>query len=135
LASDEIRLVGPTQGALFSGNSLTPKQLAQLPIVTRESGSGTRRAVQRLLDACPGYEGACVLEVSSSEAARRCILAGAGVGFLSTLAIAEDLERNRLRRIRFPGTPVKRDFYVQRLRSVTIAAPAREFLRRLTSGD
>jgi len=132
-ASDEIHLVAPVRSTFLTGDRLTPKQLARLPIVARESGSGTRRAVERLIPGSAGDEASCVLEVSSSEAVRRCLLAGAGVGFLSTLAIREDLKAKRLKRIHFPGTPVKRDFYVQRLRSVTISAAAGEFLERLTA--
>ena len=65
-----------------------------------------------------------LLEVGSSEAARRCVLAGLGLGFLSRHAVAEDLARGTLVRVDLAGTPVRRRFHAARLRRVTPPAAA-----------
>jgi DNA-binding transcriptional LysR family regulator len=79
IGEDRVVLVGrPADGA--------PTDLEAVPLIVRESQSGTRQAVEHLVPA-----GATRLEVGSAEAVRRCVLEGMGVAFLSELAVAEDL--------------------------------------------
>ncbi len=100
--------------------------LDQLPWIRRAVGSGTRRAVDELL----GEQGATVrgqVEVSSTEAMRRCALAGLGLAFVSHAAVREDLSSGQLRLIDFPGTPLPRTFYALKLRTRTLSPAADRF--------
>ena len=63
--------------------------------VLREEGSGTREVFVRALgDDVDRLQ--CVLEVGSSEAVARAVEAGGGLGVLSRLAVARDLDAGRL---------------------------------------
>ena len=63
------------------------RALATVPLVLRESGSGTRGAVAALL-AHAALDRADIVQVGSTEAARRCVLAGLGYSFISRRAVA-----------------------------------------------
>ncbi len=129
-AVDEIVLVSPRDMTL--PKNLSPGDLNALPWVRREVGSGTRRAVDALLqDLAPRASGD--VEVTSTEAVRRCVLAGMGVAFVSLAAVREDILDGRLRLIDFPGTPLPRTFHVQRLKGRSIPTPAEVLWSALSS--
>ncbi len=123
-ALDEIVLVGargdPTPKAMGE------QELARQPWIRRGVGSGTRRAVDALLS---GEASAAMGEtqVSSTEAVRRCVLAGLGVAFVSLSAVKGDIADGSIRIIKFPGTPLKRQFFAQRLRTKTLSPAAEAF--------
>jgi DNA-binding transcriptional LysR family regulator len=128
-AEDEVLLVGPSPNPFAPSGRLGPKQLARVPLVLREEGSGTREAVAAILarrDAAGGAAPAAV-QVGSTEAAKRCVLAGLGLTFISRRAVADELAAGRLRAVAVPGTPVRRTFHAARLRAVTPSAAARAF--------
>ena len=107
-AHDRVLLVGRP--------GLDPQQ----GLVLREAGSGTQAAVASLLPDSPVR-----VEVGSTEAVRRCLLSGLGVGPISEIAVREDLEAGRLVVHEWPGFPVERAFFVARLRDSTPTAAAR----------
>ncbi len=130
IESDEIVLCGPTSGPiadLVKGGKLDVEQLRRLPIVVREEGSGTRRAIEPFL---AGLVPA--VQVGSLEAVLRCVQAGLGVSFVSRLALADSLREKRLRVLKLAGTPVARAFYLARLRAVSLS-PAATWLAKALS--
>jgi LysR family transcriptional regulator, low CO2-responsive transcriptional regulator len=66
-----------------------------------------------------------VVQTDSSEALKRCALAGVGVAFVSRLAVAAELARGELVVLAAPGLPLRRRLYVAHLRSAPLAAAAR----------
>lgn len=124
-ADDEIVLVGPPTAP----RRLTPLELREQPLVVREEGSGTRDAVARLL--AGGEPRLPPVEVGSAEAAKRGVLAGLGLAFLSRVMVKDDLDAGRLHVIAVPGTPVERRFFAARLREATPAPAVRALLRQL----
>lgn len=117
-ADDEVVLVGR------AGR----KPHARLPLILREEGSGTRDAVADLV--ARDHDGAPI-QVGSSEAAKRCVLEGLGVAYLSRRAVAAEVADGRLMVLPAPGTPAKRRFYAARWRSASLSAPARALLQLL----
>lgn len=80
--------------------ALTAAELAATPLVSREPGSGTRQALTDALAACLPVGSRVAppaLELSSAAAVRAAVVAGAGPGALSSLAVADDLTLGRLR--------------------------------------
>jgi DNA-binding transcriptional LysR family regulator len=136
IATDEILLAARPDLLPTPAEGLELHQLAQLPIILREEGSGTLEAVADLLArrAAAGPT-APTVRVGSSSTARQCLLQGLGVSFISRLAIAEDLAHGRLVALALPGTPVKRSFYAARLRSAATGAPLLALLRALGGGE
>lgn len=122
-AEDDIVLVGAAAGPFAAPERLDAAGLMASAWVRRQVGSGTREAVDALLgDALRGEPGQ--VQVGSTEAVRRCVLAGLGVAFVSRAAVADDLRAGTLRVVEFPGTPLRRGFHKVRLRSRTLSAAA-----------
>jgi DNA-binding transcriptional LysR family regulator len=125
-ASDDIILVGTAASAFAPEGKLTIKQLADVPLILREQGSGTRAAIARLLPHLG--ERATSMRVGSTEAAKRCVQHGLGLAFLSRHAVSAELAAGLFQVIELPGTPVRRTFYAVRHRAVTSSAAAQSLL-------
>jgi DNA-binding transcriptional LysR family regulator len=130
--ADEIVLVGRAGAPWMPAGSITLSELASLPLIIRKEGSGTRAAVSRLLSRAFGSDLGDRSTVSSSEAARRCALAGIGATFISRLAVADDLASGSLRVIGVEGTPVRRRFYLARSRNSALSPAAALLVEALT---
>jgi DNA-binding transcriptional LysR family regulator len=70
-------------------SGVTPAELAAAPLVSREAGSGTRRAFEEAL--LPLVAAAPVLELSSTTAIKHAVAAGSGAAVLSSLAVTGEL--------------------------------------------
>ncbi|MDP9827128.1 LysR family transcriptional regulator [Kineosporia succinea] len=83
-------------------------ELARTPLVSREAGSGTRRALEVALEAAGQTGIEPLLELSGTAAVRGAVLAGAGPAVLSTLAVADDVASGRLRPVNVTGLTLDR---------------------------
>jgi len=73
---------------------VTPAELAETPLVSREAGSGTRRAFEEAL--LPLVAAAPLLELSSTTAIKHAVAAGSGAAVLSSLAVIAELAAGTL---------------------------------------
>lgn len=90
---------------------VTAHELAATPLITREEGSGTRRALDLLLGGLPkvsGYRAEPRLEYSTTAAVRSAIASGVAPGVLSSMAIADDLALGRLVAVTVTGVTLTR---------------------------
>src|SRR5574343_1646717 len=89
---DEMVVFCAPSHPLAGGNAASTAALAGQPWILREQGSGTRRQFERIV--VPAL-GKCVvrLELEHTEAIKRAVEAGVGVGCLSRLALAEAFRR------------------------------------------
>lgn len=128
IAQDTVVLVGPQPPpAGFEG-------LIGVPLVLRREGSGTRAAVADILArALDGGEPGPTVEVGSTEAAKRCALAGLGLAFVSARAVERELAAGVLYVHPLAGLPAARTFYLATVRGVTLS-PAAAALRELLTG-
>jgi len=89
---------------------LTLAELARMPLVMREAGSGTRDTLTDYLAARdPALRTTAVIELGTSAAVRSAIAAGVGPGVLSRLAVRDDLVLGRLVAVEVEGPPLKRE--------------------------
>jgi molybdate transport repressor ModE-like protein len=113
VARDElIVVVAPDHKWARHRRPVTAAELSQAPLVTRESGSGTRDFLTAALRQVLGdslQQAAPVLELSSATAVRAAVLAGAGPAVMSRLAVADDLEVGRLSAVEVPDLNLRRD--------------------------
>jgi DNA-binding transcriptional LysR family regulator len=100
VARDRLAVVvPPTHRWARRRSPVAPAELAATALVSRESGSGTRKALAQALAAYlpPGSTlAAPAMELSSAGAVRAAVIAGAGPGAMSLLAVSDDLALGRL---------------------------------------
>ncbi|MFC4068966.1 LysR family transcriptional regulator [Actinoplanes subglobosus] len=113
VAHDELVLVVPP-GHRWTRRpaGVDADELADTPLVSREPGSGTREFLATALRRRLGdgvRQALPVLELSTTASVRAAVLAGAGPAVLSRLAVADDLQSGRLRRIAVTGLDLRRD--------------------------
>ncbi|WP_286345594.1 LysR family transcriptional regulator [Frondihabitans sucicola] len=118
LASATIRddelvvVVAPSHPWARSKGSVTVEELAGEPLITRETGSGTRRTLEiALAETQPGlvlHEPAAVLATTS--AIRAAVASGVGPAVLSTSTVQDDIARGLLLRVPVEGLTLSRPF-------------------------
>jgi molybdate transport repressor ModE-like protein len=87
-------------------------RLADRTLLVREHGSSTRAVSERHL-ARAGYHPAKRWELDSNEAIKRSVAAGLGIGFVSRLVVADELERGELVSFELQGAePMRRSIYL-----------------------
>jgi DNA-binding transcriptional LysR family regulator len=102
-------------------------ELAGQPWIIRERGSGTRALFDQVIARhLPGLN--IRLELEHTEAIKRAVESGLGVGCLSRLALREAFRRGSLVEIPTPQFDLRRHFYFAHHRQRTISPATREFL-------
>src|SRR6188472_1558476 len=99
---DEIVGVAKTGLVETRDGTLDPNALAEVTLLCREPDSSSRAYVERELGAI-GVQPGRVWELGSTEAVKRAVREGLGIGFLSRYAVAEETERGELDVFRLRG--------------------------------
>jgi LysR family transcriptional regulator, low CO2-responsive transcriptional regulator len=130
LDDEIVGIAAPGDGATLRGRAQL-RALAQRTLLVREQGSSTRSVSERYL-ARAGYRPAKRWELDSNEAIKRSVAAGLGVGFLSRLVVADEIERGELVSFSFDGSePMRRSVYVVRPDGRDPTPSERAFIRTL----
>lgn len=133
-AGDELVVVVRPGHPWGRRRQVRPADLAAQPLVQREPGSGSRRALEQSLERAgvPAASLNVVLELGSSEAIAGAVAEGVGVAVLSARAVEKEVRAGRLRTLRVAGVPLMRDLFAVRDRRRVLSAPAQQFLGLLT---
>lgn len=132
---DELVLLVPTAHEWAERTRVSPTELAAMPLLLRERGSGTRRVVEMALERHGVRRRSLqiVMELDSSEAIKSAVEAGLGIGFVSRWALAKDLRLDKAFRIvEVDALRIPRDFLAA-YAGAEPAGLAREFRRFLFS--
>lgn len=123
-------VIAPPDHPLCKVRKIPVKRLARETFLVRESGSGTRNAMERFF-AEHQISINRGMETDTGEAIKQAIQAGMGLGIMS-LHIAElELETKRLRVLDVQGFPIVREWHVvyrKNKRLSSVAKAFREFL-------
>ncbi|WP_426415034.1 LysR family transcriptional regulator [Aestuariirhabdus sp. LZHN29] len=95
---------------LAQAGVLDDRALRQTPWILRESGSGTRQTFERALHGLVP-ELTIRLELQHTEAIKRAVEAGLGIGCLSMVALRDAFKRGTLVPLAVPGRDFSRHFY------------------------
>jgi DNA-binding transcriptional LysR family regulator len=127
--SDELALVVPNTAEWRNVTSITLDALATKPFLARETGSGTRRALEIMLGhsldrfnivGCFGSTGAI----------KEAVKANIGVSVLSLLAVATEVAGGFLKIVKIEDMQsMKRDFYVVHNKKISLSPGAEAFLQ------
>jgi molybdate transport repressor ModE-like protein len=132
LDDEVIGIVAPGRLALRNGRAAV-KRLASQTLLVREPGSSTRSIAERVL-ARVSYRPAKRWELDSNEAIKRSVRTGLGIGFVSRLVVAEELERGELEAFEVAGAgPMRRSVYLLRPDGREPVPAERAFIQTLCS--
>jgi len=100
--------------------------LKTIPLILRESGSGTKNAAEAYLNELEiiPSELNVVMECSSPEGIKEAVIRGMGLAFISKLAIEEDVKSGKLKIIPVKGLDIHRDFFLVTSNVRTLHEPA-----------
>ena len=132
--SDKLVLIAPSS---YNAEKISKKELKILPLIFRERGSGSRQALEKVIEK-GGFTKAdlnIVAEMGSTEAVKRAVKSGVGLSVVSSLAIEDELVGGSLKIVKIPGLPVVRNLYIitHRLKNKSPLCTAfLEFLSRQT---
>jgi molybdate transport repressor ModE-like protein len=105
VCTDELVLVvAPEHPWARRRQPVGPAALADTGLVMRESGSGTREVLEQWMTAT-GHRPVAAVELASTTAMVKAVLAGVGPGVVSGLAVRSELADGRLVRVPLAGPP------------------------------
>lgn len=122
-------IVAPADLSLPDG-PLRLSDLAGLPFLMREAGSGTRKAIDRYL-ARHGLSLNIKLVLGSNEAIRDLVASGMGLAVLSRHVLGEGALPAGLRIVEVADFPLQQPWSVVHLRQKVLSLPARAFMDEL----
>lgn len=130
---DEMVLIAGSHasgGPLTGVDSLLASQLADLPFIVREPGSGTREVIDAALVE-HGVVRSPRMVLGSTEAIKNAVVRGLGVAMVSRLTVALECETGRLREVEIRDLRIRRALHCLTLRGKGQSPAATEFLSLL----
>ncbi len=110
----EDELIAISSPALIQQNKLTMEELVKFPLIFRESGSGTQREVEQILEV-KGIS-SDTLKIAgifgSTDAIKQAVKSGLGVSIVSKLSVIDELKFETLKEIKVTDIQMKRKFYI-----------------------
>jgi DNA-binding transcriptional LysR family regulator len=125
-AAHPLVFVGPPGHLLSGGETHPASALEGLPLIVREPGSGTRKAMEDFLRE-HGVTPRITMEMSSNETIKQAVMAGMGMSFLSLHTLGLELRGGLLAVLGVEGTPVMRTWNLVRLLSKVLSPAAEAF--------
>lgn len=129
LVRDTIRLVVGRGHRWRNRGDIALTELVEEPLILREEGSGTGKALAVALQQAGIDIGKLTIKarLGSNEAVKQAVTAGIGVAFMSELSTGRELEREELTAINVSGLQVVRSFYIATRAGRELSPAARAF--------
>ena len=118
--------IAPPDHPLAGQKRIPLKRLEDEMFLVRESGSGTRNAMQRFFDK-HGISITTSMEVSSDEAIKQSVQAGLGLGVMSQDAVQLELSLGKLAILDIESFPIRRHWYLVHRKGKRLSAIAQAF--------
>ncbi len=119
-------VLAPINHPLAKEKNISIKQLAGESFIMREPGSGTREAVQKLLEKY-GVTVNARLELGSNEAIKQAIAVGLGISVLSRHTVTMEGANSQITILDVEGFPIRRYWYVLYPAGKQLSVVARTF--------
>jgi DNA-binding transcriptional LysR family regulator len=109
--ADELVVFAAPGHPLATGTALSDQDLVSMPWIVRERGSGTRQTFDRAMHGLlPDLD--ITMELQHTEAIKRAVEAGLGVGCLSRISLSDAFGRGSLVPLLVPGRDFHRELYL-----------------------
>lgn len=119
-------VIAPPDHPLCKEQNIPVKRLAKEIFLVRESGSGTRGAMERFF-AAHDVKINKGMEADTTEAIKQAVQAGMGLGIMSQHTAELELETNRLKILDVQGFPIIRYWHVVNRKNKRLSAVANAF--------
>ncbi len=127
---NELVVVACPDHPLTQCSSISLAQLSRERFLVRETGSGTRLAIERLF-AEQGLEVQPYMELGSSEAIKQAVMAGLGISVLSKHNLRLELAGKHIAILDVKGFPLFYRWYAVHLKGKKLSLVSRTFLEFL----
>ena len=127
IADNPLVVVARHDHPLAGKKHIPLRRLADEPFILRESGSGTRLAIERHF-AEHNLKLRVRMELGSNEAIKQAIVGGLGVSILSNHTLSLEGERGLLQPLDVKGFPLMRQWYVAYPAGKQLSVAAEAFL-------
>lgn len=127
---EELVLIMPPNHPLADKSRINFKQIAEVPIIMKDPGSGTRKLVDELFErnnCTPNV----LMETGDAEIIKLLVQHGEGIAFLVKEAVAVELQEKKLVTVAFEKDPIFLDVSIAHLEKQPLSPPAQAFLRSL----
>ena len=134
---EKLLLIISPSHPLAAGKTISFEQLAKLPIIMKESGSGTRKAVDELFDT-RNCVPRTLMESGNTELIKQLVMQGEGVSFLVYVAVAQEISEKRLSCVELEGHELSLDVCIGHLADQQLSPAVQAFvsmMERLRSAD
>lgn len=129
LMENQLYLVGDIK-SIFDKKMYDNSIFAELPLIYREQGSGTRQAMEQYL-----YKNSISvrkkMELTSNEAVKQAVMAGLGYSIMPLIGIRNELKTGRLKIIPVKGFPINSNWHLIWLKNKKFSPVANAFLEYL----
>jgi DNA-binding transcriptional LysR family regulator len=127
---EELILILSPSHPLAGCKNVSFDQLANEPILMKDSGSGTSKAVNALFDAHRCVPNV-LLETSNTELIKQLVQQGEGVSFLVRAAVAQEIAEQKLTTVQLKGEQLTLDVSIAYLMRQQLPPPAQAFVDML----
>jgi DNA-binding transcriptional LysR family regulator len=127
-------VIAPRQHPLVNEKKISLARLVQEPLIMRESGSGTRMAVEEFFNE-NRLKMNVEMEISSNEAIKQAVYGGLGVSILSVYSLALEGINGPLAVLDVEGFPLQKHWYIVYQKSKQLSIVAQTFLDYLFAHD
>jgi DNA-binding transcriptional LysR family regulator len=127
---EELVLILPPNHHLADRDSIRFEQIAEMPIIMKDPGSGTRKLVDELFaknNCTPNI----LMETGDAEIIKLLVQHGEGISFLVKEAVAVELQENKLVTVRLKKHSIFLDVSIAYLKKQPLSPPAQAFLKSL----
>ncbi|MDG1765791.1 MAG: DUF779 domain-containing protein [Flavobacteriales bacterium] len=128
LMENRLYLVGPAAAVVSENDDV--HLLEGLPLIFREPGSATRRAMEEFINS-QELQVNVKMELTSNEAVKQAVIAGLGFSIMPLIGIRNELSSGRLKIIEMPGLPLVTSWNLIWLKGKQPAVVAEAFLKHL----
>ena len=137
LSQEELVIIVSIHHPLAARKNVSLQEIASVPFIMKEKGSGTRRRVNMLFKQhhCTPT---ILMETSNNEFIKQLVERGDGISMLVKACVAIEIEENKLATVPLEGQRPHLDVSFAYLKDQPLSAPARAFetvLKRLRSED
>lgn len=127
-------VIAPPDHPLAKEHGITPQRLAEETFVMRESGSGTRLAMERFFKD-RGLSVRVGMQMTRNEAIKQAVRSGMGLGIVSIHTIDLELQTGCLTMLDVEGIPIPRKWYLVYRRNKRLSPAAQAFRDFVLSED